>query len=265
MPYQQPLVNAKNLRFGSAKLEISDDGDVYTSLGTGSGVKFAEKKTIVKIKSDNGGLLTTFDQDPSCEVDYNMNEFDLNIIQQMRGGIDTYSTILGEATAVTGEAHGTGWTLGLPIKLTYKNGANTIVTSIVVKAAGSALEAGTDYRTYVSDGSNGELGYTYIVPVTAQTTAITADYSYTPLAAQVIKSGGKTTILSQYLRLTNTNAAGKKFQIVIYKATNSDGISIDFPGDEEGKVWELPVKFEGSPDATRTAGDQLFTIINEQI
>ena len=96
----------------------------------------------------------------------------------------TYSATAGTPVAVTSEAHGTGWTVGTPFKLTNKNGANTIVGSIVVEEDNIALALNTDYRSYVGDGINGELGYTYIVPLTAQTGVITADYSYTPNASK---------------------------------------------------------------------------------
>ena len=93
------------------------------------------------------------------------------------GELSVVNKITGKATlsvasspvAVTAEAHGTGWTIGTPFKLLNKNGANTIVSSIVVKAGGSALVLNTDYRTFVGDGTNGTLGYTYITPITAQT------------------------------------------------------------------------------------------------
>jgi hypothetical protein len=264
MPYQQRVINPGAIPIGSVKVEVGDDISSLASLGTGGGAKFAEKITVNDLISDNGGLVKSVIKEHICEVSYNMWEFDLDVMRQIRGGIDTYSTISGSATEVTGEAHGTGWTIGTPFKLTYKNGANTIVASIAVKAGGGALTAGTDYNTFVGDGSNGLLGYTYIVPITAQTLAITADYTYTPFAAQIIKTGGLTSISSKVVRLTNTNDDGKIFRITIYKAQNSDGISIDFPSDEEVKNWENTVKFTGRKDANRTAGDQLFEIYNEQ-
>jgi len=91
-------------------------------------------------------------------------------------------SVTGAPTAVTAEAHGTGWTVGTPIKLDYKNGDNTIVdlTGVgAVKAGAGNLVRGTDFNDYV-DGD----GWTYIVPVTTQTLAITADYSYTPNSAE---------------------------------------------------------------------------------
>jgi hypothetical protein len=108
------------------------------------------------------------------------------------GDLDSLAVLLGEPyvsvaaspVAVTGEAHGTGWVVGKPFKLLNKDGDNTIVASIVVKEDSVALNLTTDYTTYVGDGSNGELGYTYIVPVAAETGVITVDYSYTPSATR---------------------------------------------------------------------------------
>jgi len=79
---------------------------------------------------------------------------------------------------ITGEALGTGWVVGTPIKLANKNGAGTIVTNIVIDADGSALSDGTDYEAFVD--ANGD---TYILPLTAQAGVLDADYDYTPNAS----------------------------------------------------------------------------------
>jgi hypothetical protein len=262
---QQPVINKKNLKIGSVKIEISDNGAIWNNLGTGNKAKFAEKIESVPIESDNGGVIDFIDKDQTCEISYTMLEFDLEVLSKLRGGIDNYSVIAGTPTAVSGEALGTGWTKGKPIKLANKNGSNTTLTNIVVKAAGSALTINTDYQTYVGDGSNGEFGCTYIVPVSAQAGVLTADYTYTPNTSVIITSGGGVSISPKMVRVTNMNTAGKKFEITIFKAYNSDGLSIDFPADADGKVWETPIKLAGSNDITRPANAQLYQIINEQI
>lgn len=98
-------------------------------------------------------------------------------------GADRQS-LLGSLTAVVAEAKGTGWTIGSPIKVNNKNALNTAVTPLVVKAGITTLVLNTDYTVYVGNGTNGALGFTYIVPVTAQVLAITLDYSYTPASAE---------------------------------------------------------------------------------
>jgi hypothetical protein len=262
---QQPIINRKNLKIGSVKIEISDDGTVWTNLGTGNKAKFSEKIESQPIESDNGGIIDFIDKNQTCEISYTMLEFDLSVLSKLRGGIDNYSVVAGTATQITGEALGTGWAKGKPIKLANKNGANTVVTSITIKAAGTALVVNTDYYVYVGDGANGELGATYIVPITAQTGILTADYTYTPNSSVIMTSGGGVSISPKVVRLTNTNAAGKKFELTIFKAYNADGISIDFPADSDGKVWECPIKLSGSNDVTRPINAQLYQIINEQL
>jgi len=92
--------------------------------------------------------------------------------------------VASSPVAVTAEAKGTGWTVWTPIRLNNKNGVNTIVSAIVVKAWGSALTITTNYVTYVWNWTNGDLWYTYIVPVTTNALVITVDYSYTPNASE---------------------------------------------------------------------------------
>jgi hypothetical protein len=264
--YQQPVVKKSNIKIGSVKVEISDNDVDYTSLGTGNKAKFSEKLTAVNIISDNGGLIDTIVQDQTCEVDYTMLEFDLNVMQQVRGGIDDYSTIAGApVNGYSQLALAGSWKFNKFIKFASQNADGSIINpSSVTAGTDGALVAGTDY--YVGQNGAGEYGI-FIVDsanVTTENQNITIVYTYTPIAAQVIKTGGKTSILSKYVRLTNTRT-GKRFMITVYKAQNADGISIDFPGDDEGKAWENNVKFTGSKDPNRAEGDQLFTILNEQL
>ena len=122
------------------------------------------------------------------------------------------NTVAGSATPVTDEAHGTGLTVGQPFKLNNKDGDNTIVASIVVEEDGTPLTVTTDYTSYVGDGTNGELGYTYIVPVTAQTGAITVSYSYTPNAA-VASSLAATTLETPRLVVKIATAADENGKV----------------------------------------------------
>ena len=106
--------------------------------------------------------------------------------------IDVLATLLGADRQsllsapinVSNEAKGTWRTVWSPIKVNNKNADNTQVTSLVVEANAVALVLNTDYTVYVGNGSNGALWFTYVVPVTAQATAITFDYTYVPADAE---------------------------------------------------------------------------------
>ena len=93
-------------------------------------------------------------------------------------------SVASAPVVITNESHWTGWTVWKPIKLNNKDGDNTLVTVTTIKNNSTTLASWTDYNTYVWDWTNGDLGYSYIVPITAQTWAITANYTYTPLATK---------------------------------------------------------------------------------
>jgi hypothetical protein len=266
MPYQQPVVSVKTIRAGSVKVEVGDTIGSLVSLGTGNAAKWSEKKTTQDLISDNGGWIKTFLKEQTCEVEFTMLEIDLNILQQARGGIDEYSTIAG--TLITGYSQSIAsgaWSYNKFIKFSNQNGAGTIITpTSVTGSTNGLLVADTDY--YIGQNTAGEYGI-YIIDsatVTTESQIITIIYNYTPNAAVVMTSGGNVTVNSKIVRLTNTDENGKIFRITIYKAINSEGLSIDFPTDDEGKAWENTIKFTGYKDAVRTIGDQLFEIYDEQ-
>jgi hypothetical protein len=235
-----------SIRTGSLRIKVGDSFAALVDIGAIRKPKFASLAKNQEIAFDNVDSLKRFVDGDKAQIEFELCEINLTNLAVFDAGLITLTPVAGSATPVTGEAHGTGWTQGTPIRLTNKNGANTIVSSIVVKAAGSALVLNTDYRTYVGDGTNGELGYTYVVPVTSQSGAITVDYSYTPNASKKLTfsaSGAKTL---KCVRIENIDATGKVFRIDIEDATNTNAVSIDFPGDDEENVAVLPLKLEGS-------------------
>jgi hypothetical protein len=116
----------------------------------------------------------------------------------------------------------------------------------VVKQGVTTLTLNTDYKTYVGDGTNGDLGYTYIVPLTAQTNAITFGYSYTPNESKNITFNDSGTKTLKVMRIINTDENSKEFRIDIEDGTNFAPISVDFAGDAEDNVAILAVDFQGN-------------------
>lgn len=173
---QTTVQKSNTLRFGSAKVEISQDGTDWTDLGVANKISFEEKFSLVEIKADNGGLVCALIKDQECTVKFNLLEIDLETLSTLRGGIDIY------------------------------------------------------------------------------------DDSATPC----LTSGGLVTITSNMVRLTNKNAAGQDFVITVHKAVNQDGIKIDLPADDDPKLWEVPITLKGTRDASKSAGEQLFTIVDNQ-
>lgn len=158
----------------------------------------------------HNGKLPPREKIQSVKFKATLMEIRLANLKQIFGG--NLASIVGTPVVVSDEAHGTGWVLGTPIKILNKNGANTIVTAITVKAGGSSLTNNTDYRTYVADGVNGTKGYTYIVPLTAQTLAITVSYTYTPNVKNVITYDDLIRTIATYpVDFINTNGDGEEY------------------------------------------------------
>jgi hypothetical protein len=242
---QTTIQKTEAIRKGSVKVQIGDDFLSLVDIGAIRTPKITSLAEPQSIKFDNAAELKQFANGDKVKFDFVLTEINLTNLSKFDGGMVTLSTVAGSATPVTNEAHGTGWTQGKPIKFGNKNGDNTIVSSIVVKGGGSTLVLNTDYRTYLSDGTNGELGYAYVVPLTAQAGAITFDYSYTPNASKKLVFNNSGTKTLKALRVINTDANGKKFQIDIQNCTNMQAPAIDFAGDVDAEVATLPISLEG--------------------
>lgn len=252
---QNSVQKSESIRFGSGILKF-DNVNLWLLDNAEMQLQFET----VEIVAHNGRLPVK-KRISQISFSAELYEFDLTNFDSIIGhGVLTNTA--ASPVSVTGEALGTGWTVGEPIKLANKNGANTIVTSIVIDADGSALTVDTDYDTYVGDGTNGELGYTYIVPLTSQSGVLDADYDYTPNASKSITYSDLTKLVNYgELVFENTDASGKVFKITIPKAYSNDNMVLSFVSDDAvDEVMKVPVAFRAYPDSN----DQLLTIYDEQ-
>jgi len=260
-----------SVTMGSAKIEMRAYGSsgAYTDLGLASGIEFTETITPAEIKADNASPITVDLQEHSATVKFDLLEQDLAKIYALRGGsggLDTYDSQAAEAVTVTNEPHTlTGTQM---VALDYANGDGSEVGSIVVTDASSnAAVRNTDY--VITIGSDGK---TYIGRVAASTVISTGegvlvDYTYTPLANKSLSSGGKSTIGYLEVKLTNLkNISGtdKAKTITVYKVQVQTGLDYKFPAGDSTDPLSYPVELKGYDDATRTAGDQLYKIVDEQ-
>jgi len=176
----------------------------------------------------------------------------------------------------------------------------TDVTKIAVDNAGKTytLSLGTWDKTpaigdHITFAGFGEAGNNGVKTVTASTsTVITVDetctteaegatitstmggiadgatvyvnYTYTPLASHTYTSGGATSKTARIVRLTNTDVNDKTWIMLVYKAYIGDGLSMDFPADDDRNPVPCPITLIGKIDSTRTSGDQLFGITDTQ-
>jgi len=254
---QNSVQKVKSVRFGSGIFYVSSDGgSTWTNLWALKDANLNVTKSIIEVIVDNAKLPPRVKLD-EVVFSANLYEFVLENLQTI-DGIADYSTVDGTPTPVTGEALWTGWTVDTPIKLANKNGDNTEVASIVIDADGTPLILNTDYRVFV-----GSDGYTYIMPITAQTGVLDADYTYTPLASkeQLYKDVIKTLATNRF-KFENADEDGKVFGIEFYEGYNRAGIDATFlPDDTTDDALNIPIEIKAYP----VSGSQnLFRIYDEQ-
>jgi hypothetical protein len=90
------------------------------------------------------------------------------------------------------------------------------------------------------------------------------NYTYTPLASRTYVGGGLTEFTPQIVRITNYNADNETLQCTIWEATPDSGIKIEFQSDDAEDPAGVPIRMEGRLDVTKTAGEQLFEIVDTQ-
>lgn len=264
---QTTVKESSTIRFGSGKLEVGADVGSLVDLGAMIGVKFTEEFDKVSIMSDNAGEIFSGIRNHKATVEGELLEINLVNLNSIRGGIDSYSTIA--AAAVNNHSYvvaSGGWAYNKFIELDFQNrDLSKITPASVTGSVDGLLALDTDY-VIAQDAGTGHWGIIVIdsLKLTTQTQSMTIVYDYTPAAAKVLTSGGKTTISSRVVRITNTNAAGKVFRITVYKASNAQGIELEYQSDDAEEANSVPIKLEGVLDMARTAGDQLFEIYDEQ-
>ena len=257
---QTKVQNSNSIRFGSGKVEVGDDVDSLVNLGAMEGVTFEEEWDEVEVESDNAGIIHAGIQNQTAAISGDLYEVDLSNLSEIRGGLDNFEEITeNENVSGTQEVAAEDWDFNEFIKLEEQNN----VTVDTVEGNDTTYTEDTDY--YVGENAMGETGI-FIVDTTDTDTNhdLAISYTYDQVAAQVLKSGGRTTIEPKVVRITNVDEEGNKFQITIFKARNQEGISLELQGDDEGEPATTPINLEGSLDEERDAGEQLFEIYDEQ-
>ena len=121
----------------------------------------------------------------------------------------------------------------------------------------------TDYRTYVGNGTNGELGRTYITAVSTQTAAaFTVDYTYTPNAKRTYTISDLIKAMNYYsFSFENTDENGKKFTLTMPNGYSSGNLEFAFPSDDAAdEVLDVPFEFTADADGS----NRLIIIDDEQ-
>lgn len=230
------------------------------NVGLLNAAKLTTTFDVLSIKADNGRL-PAYKRINEAKFSAELYEVDLDTIANLDShGVIT--NIAGTPVAVVDEAHGTGWTLWKPIKVNNKPGNNTIVTGLVVKGGVATLALGTDYSTYVGDGTNGELGFTYVVPTAVQAGTIKFSYNYTPNVSQEVVWSDVAKLVGYHeMKFENTDANGKKFSITFPAGYSSNDLTMEFKSDEKiDEAMTVPFEVTAFPNGSNV----MFRIYDEQ-
>jgi hypothetical protein len=259
------------IKLGSAKVEVGDDVGSLKNLGAMRGVTLSESWDKIEVESDNAGTVKEYIKNQRVAITGNLMEIDLEILDEIRGGIDDYSTTENSKVEDHDQTVASGaWAFDEFILLEHQNADGTVPqidTQGYPDVSGSvdgALAHGTDY--FIVKNGEGKWGIIVIdsATVTTEAQVLTISYDYTPAASKNLSSGGLKTINPKVVRLTNTDENDKKLQVTVYYAFVEEGITLEFPSDEAEDVMISPINLVGKVDVDRTAGDQLYEIIDEQ-
>lgn len=263
-------VNNKPLHIGSADVRVALYEDTFAtvedavSIGLLDGVKFAKTGTDTVVKTDNADDIDLGQADEQAEISATAwKNLDLSVLHTLMGESGTLTTNTAQTpVSVSDELHVMTGATGKTLK--YKNeGTPALVTNIVVKSGATTFTANTDYLTYLNPQ-----GYTVIcrVPGGAITdgASVTVSYKYTPATFKKFTYGGGVIPKPLHVWLINTNAAGKKFIIELYKVSSVKSVELTFGSDSSKALVQMPVSIIGKPDSTRPVNDALFAIYDEQ-
>ena len=140
---------------------------------------------------------------------------------------------------------------------------NQVVTVASITTAGSVFVV-TETLVDCGEGAGTAGTITILKGGIASGATVYVNYTYIPLTARTYTTGGYTSKTPRIVRLTNTNALDLTWTMLVYKAYIGDGLNMAFPSDEDRNPVPCPITFVGKLDTSRTIGDQLFAITDEQ-
>jgi len=261
--FQTSVQKVNAIRFGSAKIEVGETTGSLINLGVAQDVEFSEEFSPIVLKPDNAPEIPIGVREHYATAKFNLWEVDLSNLNLIRGGMDTFSMVAASPVTVTDELIKLDGTT--MVRLANRSGNGAEPTALTVKDSANATAArNTDYVIGIDSGGWPVIGRVAASTVITSGEMVKVSYTFTPRASVKLSTGGKNTINPRVVRLTNTNSAGKIFQITIYAALNQGGIEIKLPGDDSEDPAVVPIELKGSVDSTRTAGDRLFEILDEQ-
>lgn len=264
MANPQTTETTSQVLYGAVKIEVSSASNFAgaVDIGAVNGAKYTEEMKISTLEADN-----VVDRDIVTEQK-GMIEFEqIQMLNEsaraiMRGSLDTITNVAGSAvTGATQTVYSGSWGFNTFEPLDHQNGDGSAVSvTSVTGSTNGLLVAETDY--FVVKNDDGIYGIMVKDSVTVTTIAqnLAIVYDYTPNASVIYETGGKSVIPYFYVRMTNTDEAGKivkwetlgkcnlfKGDEIVFKKYNADDTRVP-----------VPVSIQVRQDITLAAGKQLM-------
>ena len=277
--YAESIQQPNAVVYGSCKVEVSTDSGVnWTPIGAARGVVFNEQQTVTDIQSDNTTDLSSYISEHTVNVTFNGLEMYLPTMDKIRGGIDSLSVTTGGVVTTDTRVLTTGsWSRNTPYYFTNQGNTDTLPSVVSVKSVSTAnatdtLASTSDYITVTN--SNNEVAVVVLsTGVGGGDTGLTSQslrirYQYASIPSRKLTSGGESTPSARWYKLTNKrliSGVAKYKYFVVYSATINAGLNMAFKSSNDADpVLETPVSLLAKLDTSRSEGDQLFYIEDEQ-
>lgn len=245
-------------------VEVGDSVDSLENVGvipmdTDSSIEITYDRSVVQGSKKEQVLTSIRNMKASAKTE--LYQIRLDVINKLAGDVMNVTAVPG--TAVTGRTHSiqAGFEKGRLYILPGQNADGSAVTVASVKQGSTSLAA-ADW-TLAKDQS-GRCGVILTSAGAADATkAVTVTYGYTPAAHYKVTMGAATVDIRKRMVRFSKRVDGKLFQVTLYSAAMSNGITLSFPGADEENPVRIPIEMEGSLDTSRASGDQLLEIIDE--
>lgn len=195
-----------------------------------------------------------------AELTTELYQINLENINRMAGGIMNLIKVPGDK--VSGAIQEVpSFEKGVFIPLEHQNGDGS---EIVIASVANGETPLTEVTDYIVMKSGSVWGLLVLDSSTATgSNGLKITYEYTPTAHIRATMGAGSIELKSCVVRIRKEVDGKKFQVTLYKAIKSDGITFSFPSVDSEDITSLPVTMQGKLDTSRALGDQLLEIIDE--
>lgn len=242
---QTTIQKNKAIRAGSVKVELGTSLGSLVDIGALRDIGGLEGTgSVTELLFDNVAKIQKYKDGNRAKLVGKLCEINFSNIELMNGGQVVTTLVAGTPVAGHLMVIASGdFAINTPYELDGQNASGAVPTiNSVTGSVDGAMVLGTDYNMVKMANGNWA-----IVPLTGVTLAqtITVDSDFTPSASKVTTFNATGIKSGVYMRITNTNEDGNTLVATLKGVVNIAPFSIDFAGDNEDNVAEMPIELEG--------------------